>query len=312
MNLEIISAEEYGNICGSYQYFYNSVQFHELNKNKVSQVKYLLFGEKKKKLALVIGIENDEIRIPYSSPFGIFEQLQSHIKLEEVEEAVTLLEEYGKENGICKIVFRVPPVFYDECFISKLQNVLLRKGYQIAYCDLNYQFYIHDMEQYENSLLRNARKNLKNAMKQEFSFVHCESVDEKREAYNVIAENRKRKGYPLRMTYEQVNDTIQLTEHDFFLLKDGEVSIAAAVIFKVNKECYQVIYWGDIDGYEAKRPMNYLAYMVYEYYVNIGIKVLDIGPSTEEGIPNYGLCDFKESIGCEVSSKMTYMKKICD
>lgn len=312
MNLEIISAEEYGNICGSYQYFYNSVQFHELNKNKVSQVEYLLFGEKKKKLALAIGIENDEIRIPYSAPFGIFEQLQSHIKLEEMEEAITLLEGYGKECGICKIIFRMPPVFYDECFISKLQNVLLRKGYQIAYCDLNYQFYIHDMEQYENLLLRNARKNLKNAMKQGFSFVHCESVEEKREAYNVIAENRKRKGYPLRMTYEQVNDTIQLTQHDFFLLKDGEISIAAAVIFKVNKECYQVIYWGDIDGYEARRPMNYLAYKVYEFYADIGIKVLDIGPSTEEGVPNYGLCDFKESIGCEVSIKMTYMKKICD
>lgn len=309
MNLETISAEEYGRVCGTYQYFYNSMQFHELNKNKVSQVRYLLFGEKKKKLALAIGIENDEIRIPYSAPFGIFEQLQNHIKLEEIEEAVTLLEEYGKENGICKIVFRIPPVFYDECFISKLQNVLLRKGYQIAYCDLNYQFRILDMEQYENSLLRNARKNLKNAIKQDFSFIHCESEEEKREAYDVIAENRRRKGYPLRMTYEQVNNTIQLTEHDFFLLKDGDIRIAAAVIFRVNKECYQVIYWGDIDGYEAKRPMNYLAYKVYEYYVNMGIKVLDIGPSTEEGIPNHGLCDFKESIGCEVSSKYTFVRK---
>lgn len=309
MNLEIISAEEYDNICGSYQYFYNSAQFHELNKNKVSQVKYLLFGEKKRKLALAVGMEDGEIRIPYSAPFGIFEKLQNHIKLEEIEEAVTLLEEYGRENNIYKIVFRIPPVFYDECFISKLQNVLLRKGFQIAYCDLNYQFVVRSMDIYMGSLQRNARKNLKNALKQGFAFQHCDADIEKKAAYDVIAINRARKGYPLRMTYEQVNDTIQLTEHDFFLLKDGEVNIAAAVIFKVNEECYQVIYWGDIDGYEAKRPMNYLAYKVYEYYVDKGIKILDIGPSTEEGIPNYGLCDFKESIGCEVSSKYTFVKK---
>ncbi|MCM1500045.1 MAG: hypothetical protein NC124_16405 [Clostridium sp.] len=308
MNLTVISAEEYGSICNAYQYFYNSMQFHELNKNKVNQVQYLLFGEKKRKLALAIGMEDGEIRVPYSAPFSIFEKLQNHIKLEEIEEAVTLLEEYGRENNIHKIVFRIPPVFYDECFISKLQNVLLRKRYQIEYCDLNYQFRIRSIEEYEDSLMRNARKNLKNAIKQDFVFFRCESREEKQEAYNVIAENRKRKGYPLRMTYEQVNDTIQLTEHDFFLLKDGDVSIAAAVIFKVNEECYQVIYWGDIDGYEAKRPMNYLAYKVYEYYVNKGIKILDIGPSTEEGIPNYGLCDFKESIGCEVSSKYTFVK----
>lgn len=310
MDMEIISAEEYERICKSYRYFYNSMQFHELNKNKVDQIKYVLFGEKKKKLALVMGIVDNEIRIPYSSPFGIFEQLQHHIKLEDMEDAITLLEEYAKENNIHKIMFRIPPTFYDECFISKLQNVLMCKDYQIAYCDLNYHFDIQSMEQYENSLLRNARKNLKNAMEYNFSFVHCDSAEQKKEAYDVIAENRKRKGYPLRMTYEQVMDTIKLTDHDFFLLKHENVNVAAAVIFEVNKECYQVIYWGDVGGYEQKRPINYLAYKLYEYYTDYGVKVLDIGPSTEEGIPNYGLCDFKESIGCRVSSKYTFIKML--
>lgn len=78
----------------------------------------------------------------------------------------------------------------------------------------------------------------------------------------------------------------------------------------VNEQCYQVIYWGDIGEYEMKRPMNYLAYKVYEFYANKGIEVLDIGPSTEEGAPNYGLCDFKESIGCEVSMKYSYCKNL--
>lgn len=311
MGLEIISAEEYGQICDSFQYFYNSKEFHELNKDKTDKVIYMVFGGKRKKLALAIGIGEGEIKVPYSAPFGIFEKLQCHVRLEEIEEAITLIEEYGKRNKIHKIMFRLPPVFYDECFISKLQNVLLEKRYQVC-CDLNYQLYIQNMEYYNKSLLRNAKKNLKNAMKQSFLFMHCENAGQRKEAYDVIAVNRRRKGYPLRMTYRQVEDTIQLTAHDFFLLKDEGVNVASAVIFKVNNDCYQVIYWGDIAGYEEKRPMNYLAYKIYEYYACSGIKVLDIGPSTENGIPNYGLCDFKESIGCRVSSKYTFIKKLND
>ena len=62
-------------------------------------------------------------------------------------------------------------------------------------------------------------------------------------------------------------------------------------------------------GYEQDRPMNYLAYRTYLYYSERGIRVLDIGPSTESGEPNYGLCNFKKSIGCSVSSKLTYIKE---
>ena len=70
-----------------------------------------------------------------------------------------------------------------------------------------------------------------------------------------------------------------------------------------------MIYWGDIDGYSEERPMNLLAENVYEFYQQKGIQVLDIGPSTENGVPNYGLCDFKESIGVSVLIKV-YFKKI--
>ena len=310
MLLNRVTAEEYEKACGRYQYFYDSMRFHELNKGKVDSVEYLIFGGSKKKLALAIGIRDGEIRVPYSAPFGMFEQLQPHIKLEEIGEAIGLLEQYGRENKINRIFFRLPPNFYDESFLAKTLVCLLQNGYQSACCDLNYQFYIQDMQKYESSLLRNARKNLKKALQYEFSFIYCSSEKEKREAYDIIAVNRSRKGYPLRMTYEQVWQTIQLTPHDFFLLKEGEKNIAAAIVFMVNEKCYQVIYWGDIGGYEGKRPMNYLAYKVYEFYVNKGIEVLDIGPSTEEGIPNYGLCDFKESIGCETSMKYSYYKDL--
>ncbi len=308
MELNIINAEEYNRICREYQYFYNSMFFHQLNEEKTDKVVFLSFGNKKKKLALAAGIRKRELLVPYSAPFGIFEKIQKHIGIEEIESTLELLEEYGKENNIFSITFRLPPAFYDESFISKCQNSMLRVGYQIVSYDLNYQIFMKNMEKYEKSLWSTARQNLKIAMKQEYWFLHCETIDEKMRAYNVIAKNRKRKGYPLRMTCEQVMETIQLVEHDFFLLCDKEIDVASAIIYKVNKHVYQLIYWGDIDGYESNKPMNYLAYKIYEFYLKMGIEVLDIGPATEDGMPNYGLCSFKESIGCDVSCKVTYRK----
>lgn len=111
------------------------------------------------------------------------------------------------------------------------------------------------------------------------------------------------------MSWEQVQETIQITEHDIFLLNKKGKDVAAAIVFCVDKDVYQVIYWGDIDGYSEERPMNLLAENVYEFYQQKGIQVLDIGPSTENGVPNYGLCDFKESIGVSVLIKV-YFKKI--
>lgn len=111
------------------------------------------------------------------------------------------------------------------------------------------------------------------------------------------------------MSWEQVQETIQITEHDIFLLNKKGKDVAAAIVFCVNKDVYQVIYWGDIDGYSEERPMNLLAENVYEFYQQKGIQVLDIGPSTENGVPNYGLWDFKESIGVSVLIKV-YFKKI--
>lgn len=310
MELLEVTAEEYGKLFGEYQYFYNSKNFHTLNKTKTGQVVYFLFRERKKKLALVAGVTDGIMRIPYSAPFAVFETMQGYIKIEEIDYALRLLDGYADTHNIRKIFFRCPPIFYDVGFISKMCNCLLRDEYQIAMCDLNYQFNFGKKGDYMDLLHRNAKKNLKQAMQKNFIFFHCNTIEEKKEAYRIIEENRKSKGYPLRMSYEQVMDTVQFTAHDFFILQSGEIGIASAIVFQVNRECYQVIYWGNIKGTEHLRPMNYLAYKLYQYYLEQGIAFLDIGPSTEDGMPNYGLCDFKESIGCEVSAKYTYTKKI--
>ena len=107
------------------------------------------------------------------------------------------------------------------------------------------------------------------------------------------------------MSFEQVKQTMQIVKHSCFIVENNGKSVASAIVFEVNPDVAQVIYWGDIPNVSELKCMNFLSYNVVEYYKDRGFKFLDIGPSTEDGIPNIGLCDFKESIGCDISSKFT-------
>ena len=112
------------------------------------------------------------------------------------------------------------------------------------------------------------------------------------------------------MTYQQVCDTVQIIPHEFFLVERDRERIAAALVYRINEDVAQVIYWGDRLQYREYKPINFLSYQLIHYYGEKGLKYLDIGPSTENSIPNYGLCDFKESIGCRRSLKYTMVKEL--
>lgn len=196
--------------------------------------------------------------------------------------------------------------------MSSLLNVLLRNGYRVAYQDLNFSMGLdfEDMDAYISLLPANGRKNLKCALNENLQLRRCEEIQEKKRAYEIIRENRTWKGYPLRMAWEQVEETIAIVPHDFYIVSKDNQAVAAAMIYRVAEDAAQVIYWGDVPGVAPLRPMNYLAYRLAEHYKHIGMRHLDIGPSTEAGIPNYGLCDFKSSIGCCIQPKFTLEKDL--
>ena len=77
----------------------------------------------------------------------------------------------------------------------------------------------------------------------------------------MIRRNREERGFPLRMTLEQVWQTVSnVIRADFFMLEHEGEDVAAAQVFHVAEGVAQVVYWGDIREYSALRPMNFLTY----------------------------------------------------
>ncbi len=305
MELIEITPEEYEKIVENKEIFFMKKKFLELNKSKVEKVHYFLGYDKKNRLAFAVGEKENEWRAPYSAPFTAVVELQKITPIEYYWEFIALLNQTATEAGIRKITVLLPPDIYGAEKNAKMINALLGSNYMVEYEEINYSLDIRawDADIYRQQIAHNARKNLRIALESGLSLVQCLELEEKRKAYEIIRINRKSRGYPLRMTWEQVLETLEIVKHDVFVVQREDIIMASAIVFYVSAQIVQVIYWGNIPNTEEYKPINFLAYELIEYYKEQGIEMIDIGPSSENGIPNYGLCSFKESIGCKVTSK---------
>lgn len=306
MIIEEVSLEEYEHIIPKTPHVFNTVSFTRLNVHKADSLHCFVFSDKKVRFGIIVGRKGSELYSPFSAPFGGLSELKPQ-KIEYVEEAVSLLKDYSLKNGT-HIIVTLPPVFYNGDMIAKSVSAFYRYG-QFFKVDLNYHFELARFSDYNKYLASNAKKNLQRGLKESFYLVHINAsdIENVRTAYKLIEKNRREHNYPLRMSFEDVLNTIKIIPSDFFILKYNGINVASAMVFYVSKDICQVIYWGDIKGYSTVRPMNVLSYYMFKFYSDTGIRILDIGPSTENSIPNYGLCSFKESIGCSVTNKYTFL-----
>lgn len=311
MEVKEVSANEYSKYIKP-RIQYDRVEFNELNVGKVDSLHYILFFDTNVRFGLVYGVKNNEGFIPFSAPFGCIVNARKKWEVLQLDSALDVFEDYLIRKGLKGFRWILPPDFYDSTMITVLQNKLFRQKYMVEFQDLNYALDLMEIKEntYEKVADRNARRNIRIADKAGLYMIECKTVDERNTAYDVIKHNREYRGFPLRMSREQVMDTIEVVPADMFLIRyPNKKNAASAIVYHVTEDVVQVIYWGNEPGEEDSKPVNFLAYKLSEFYIANGYKYLDIGPSTENGFPNFGLCDFKRKIGCKAFPKMILKKE---
>jgi len=308
--MEIIEAtkKDFNNIIGNSFFRYGIGDFNDLNKSKCDSEYYFLFKEGKFRLGLTGGIVNGCFLSPYSAPFGSFSFVRKDIKSEYIDSAIDLLIEWSKTKNLDAVQLTLPPSIYNDSFISKQVNSLFRKNFELQNIELNHSFITSNFtDNYITFIKDNARRNLKHALGSNLKFHICTSVEDKKIVYDIIKQHKAAKGYPLKLTWKEIEDTSTLIKSDFFLVYNSdETPIASAIYFHSGNSIAQLIYWGDQLEFHNLRTMNFLSYKIFEYYKSKDFNVVDLGPSTENSVPNAGLCDFKESLGCTTFTKFSF------
>jgi len=275
---------------------FNKKEFIELNKHKCSELHYLDFNG----INIVLGEKSGELYSHFSAPFGGFSSLQKTPSLEMMENACEKLYEWLKEkNKKCHIT--LPPPLYNENLVSLSFYSLQNRGFSIEYTDLNYSLNLSKSLQPSPNFCR----DLKVALKKNMLFKKCESISENEIAYEIINTNRKERGYPPHLSFEELQKTKKVCDIDCFLLYLDEIPVAGAFVYLTTPEIAQLILWGDKREYKKFCPMSLFAMRIAEHYKERDFYYFDLGPTSKNGIPNYGLSYFKHKMGCEISLKHT-------
>ena len=310
MRIERVDAQQFDRLFSrGCSHLFNSVAFTELNRDKCDGLHYLTFGDTRLRLGLILGERGVRLLSPFSAPFGGFCYTNSRQLIEVIDEAVGLLAQYSREAGK-KVELFLPPDIYAPGLMPKFNSSLLRNG-KLMYADVNYHYPlggINDADWEEvvaGRMNSKSRMKFRKALQTPFNIEvldrNCERDIER--VYGVIASNRTHKGYPLRMSLDDVKRTAPVAQAAFIVMSLEGEDVAAALVYRVSPGIMQVVYWGDAPGWEHLHPMHRFAPEVMRICHGLGAETLDIGPSSEEGVPSPGLCFFKESIGCIPSLK---------
>ncbi|MBO5474026.1 MAG: hypothetical protein J6A08_09610 [Lachnospiraceae bacterium] len=310
-----VTAQEYEEFVPDRRNFFNEPRFTELNKYKVDDIYYvvLMRGESAR-FGLIIGKSGNEAKCPFSAPYSYPVAIINESKQESIDAALAILEQYLFAEGIRDIRYVFPPLFYDEHLLSGWISAFYRSGYTVANLDLSYALNLDKLnveeEAYGNMITAKGRKALRRARRSGLEIIKCESEKDFREAYKIIEIGHEFKGFPVRLTFEQLSDTLKLVAHDAFIVKKDGIGIVAEYLYRVNDKIVQGIYTGTHPDYMDCSGMNLLTWHTILYYGGLGYKMLDKATATENSEPNYGLCNFKESVGCERSLKYTFYKEL--
>jgi Acetyltransferase (GNAT) domain len=265
----------------------------------------------------VVSFKNDSVSIFFSreghqlissskSPFGSF-NITEPIDKNKISDLTNHVLHYAKETGVGLIEIKCYPEVYSQEKSAVIFEVLTEIGFQIKYEDITQILYTDGT--LGLSTLR--KRKLKECFARGFVFNELD-IQLLPEAYALFLQSRIDKGYPVTMRLEDFIDEFNKFPLNYKLygVSDKGRLIAASVVISVDDEILYHFFPGDALSHRRYSPMTYLIYELCQVAKKNGFKFIDMGISTDKGILNRGLYNFKKSFGAVDSLKFTFEKKL--
>lgn len=291
------SAAEYFATFPKARTAYGTSAFHDATPSPSSARYFIGYDENMRaRLGLQAAFDGKCWKAPWSAPFAEI----AYNSPQPLERIYDFISELDTLLG-APLKLTLAPSFYDPGMLTRITGVIGNYSRRIIN-EYDYYYTLDAFPDYERQLPRNARNKLAGARRHRWTFLLTDDIAR---AYAVIQANRESHGYNLALSLDRVKETVARVTADFFLLSHEGQDVAAAMVYHAAEGIAQVIYWGDTPGYAELHPMNMLAREVFAHYHARGFRIVDVGPSSTDGVPNIGLCTFKESIGCRLALKPT-------
>jgi Acetyltransferase (GNAT) domain len=243
----------------------------------------------------------DQAISPGRGPFGGFDSW-AEVCPSLFRSFVFFVLENLRAEGISALQIVLPPVCYQAqqlAWIAILQETFLG---QIVESNLNQYLWTND----GGLCLRDStQRRLQKCILQGCIFEEWPNPD-LTFFYDFIVAARQRKKLPMnipRADFEQMF-AIFPEKYPVFIVRKESVILAACVGVVVRSDSSgsdpNILYYflpADHPDYQQWSPSVMLLWGLYEYAQEMGFDLLDLGISTANGLPNWGLINFKKNLG---------------
>jgi lipid II:glycine glycyltransferase (peptidoglycan interpeptide bridge formation enzyme) len=240
------------------------------------------------------------------SPFGGF-VVPEIIDKKNLKALIEDALHYSKSNKIESIEIKCYPEIYAPEHAAIENDILSEVGFNLKYKDITQALFING----KISLNPDRNRKIKECVGKNFRFQEL-TVEALPQSYNLFLQSRKSKGYPLTMELMDFFDEFRKfpSKYKLYGVLDGDHIIAASVVILVNDQILYYFFSGDDLDYRKYSPTTFLIFNLYHLAAEEGFKFIDLGISTDKGILNQGLYNFKKSFGAVDSFKLTFEKKV--
>ncbi len=226
-----------------------------------------------------------------------------------VDEFVSKLVETLIKLGVEEINLKTFPTVYNPEVAGKQQYALAQTGFKMVKVDPHWVLSLTETTFEDQLVSSEYKRRLRKLEREEFVFKNDMNPEL---IFDFIVQCRNERDYRFSMTkstFTKYQQHIPGQMHTFGVLKEGKLT-AAALCFRVNDEIMYDFSHAHLRSFDSYSPVLLLMSGMYEFGLKNGVKLIDLGSSSLNNLPNYPLISFKESVGAIISPKYYWQKTI--
>jgi hypothetical protein len=291
--------------------YFNSIKYFKTQSKSKEDLYFQLVRKKNNyPIASISFILKNKIFLsPLKGTFGGPDFVENSIRYEIIEEFIVKVLNILNKKKYEEIQIKLPPYAHNIDLVSTYINIFLNNGFKIFNHEINFQILVDDVT-YEKKISATKKKTLSKCIKKNFSFKELHKIN-LTSVYSVIKENRDRKSYKISMSCSELKKLITIFEDKFklFGVFYNTELIASCICISISKKILYVFYWAEKKKYLEDSPIVFMSLKLYKYCYDNNYKILDVGTASVNGLPNYGLLNYKKSLGYFSCNKLSIKKK---
>lgn len=236
-------------------------------------------------------------RSPYGGSYGGV-AFPCHFSFAHSEELVKSMHTFFKDNDFSEVRITPPPEIYGRIPSNYIEFNMMANGFQLTRREVTSVIKLNSFNSDPFKIMeKRSRSAVKKALKEGVKIV--ESSKDYESFYNILKETKDRHHAQPTHTLEELNKICSLVPGSIKLdIAYVEKDPAAGILYFIcNPQVILTFYICHKPEYNNCYPVSLLLYQGISWSKNHNFRYLDLGTTTIDMQPNYGLFMFKESFG---------------